>query len=787
MSGMDWAKAAATVSDLPEWEGLSDPPDDPRQDQDFEFWQAVQALVNQPEPELTESIWDELEHPRGREGRWIVSSLHEGAHYRGLKVALPDSLPHEITVGGERWRKVPNPHITMFDSRRVTRVAPEVDAGTLKQMADQVQAAPVSVTSIDPSWHVAQKAGRRSLVLPVKVEGTSDLYDKLSAQAGKTIPPPPLHVTVYTTPPGAKGIGLAHPDEWTKLTRKPTASEHADLQKLDARELAEADIYTEALHPRDRLGKWMRSVFGEVLAKPADKKGREPTPYRPAQWVDTGQDFETMAHQAAQLLHPDGTSEEHDEIAKAVVADRPAPKNLSKAAKDVTKKLRTNSTPTGLWGKYIYKLHSIATDAHAGQTDHGGNPYMGHVEAVADSVTDEAKPVALFHDALEDTELTPERLKEVLTEPKVTTPEQAQQMVDAIQLLTRPDDRTPGAYERYIERLKNEPGKAGELAREVKRADLQHNLGRMTPDIIAAKPNLKPRYEAALKELSPTRAPITQRGAAENIGRVVGKDAKTGKLIREKLDRQVVYDRLDKLYEASVDAGTAEAEKRWYQDAHDQIDVLAEKYSVDPHTLAAMVAATSPQMEWRHEFEDGSIKFPNLDLAIHAINVARDYPNEPAPKLIDRLVEESKQRTPEEQKKEPSELGGLGESMLKAIRIYRGEDPERVLNAPKTRSFMNNLAYPDQATTVTMDEHMGRAVLGKSTNENYSKSTDGVLDELADGSGYTWVADVVKQLAADKGVLPHQAQAIVWVAQKAVADAWKKEQQARAKAAKGKS
>ena len=172
-----------------------------------------------------------------------------------------------------------------------------------------------------------------------------------------------------------------------------------------------------------------------------------------------------------------------------------------------------------------------------------------------------------------------------------------------------------------------------------------------------------------------------------------------------------------------------------------------------------MVAATSPQLTWRHEFKDkngeptGEVKYPNLDLAMHAASLARKYPDEPAPKLVDRLVEESQRRTPEERKLGPSELGGLGESVLKAIRIYRGEDPERVLGAPKTRSFYNNLDRPDEATTVTMDEHMGRAVLGKSTEEGYSKSTEGVFDEKKDGSGYTWAANIVTRLAKEKSVL----------------------------------
>ena len=522
-------------------------------------------------------------------------------------------------------------------------------------------------------------------------------------------------------------------------------------------ELEEATIYEEALHPRDRLGRWLLKEFGEQHAKPSDKKGRAPTPYRAARWADTGQDFGTMAHEAARLTHPEGSAEEHAAIAQAVVADTPPPKTVSAEAKAATKTLRAKSTPEGLWGKYIYRLHGIATEAHAGQTDHSGKPYIQHVEAVADSVSDEAKPVALFHDALEDTELKPEALKQALIQPKVTTPEQAQTIVDAIGHLSR-DDKTE--YEQYVKNLKNAPGKAGELAREVKRADLQHNLGRMTPEIEAKKPNLKPRYEKALKTLAPERQPITQRGAPLNVNN---------------LDAKVVMGRLRKLYESSEAAGTAEIERDWYQTAHDQIQARANEHDVDPHTLAAMVAATSPQLTWRHEYKDGRVRYPNLDLAVNAIRLARAYPHEPAPKLVDRLIEESRKRP----KGTPSELGGLGESILKAVRIYRGEDPERVLGAPKTRSFANNLTYPDQETTVTMDEHMARAMLGKG-KENYSKSTEGVFNEKADGSGYTWSADLVKRLAKEKGVLPHQAQAIVWVAQKQIAD----EMEAAAKAAK---
>jgi hypothetical protein len=60
-------------------------------------------------------------------------------------------------------------------------------------------------------------------------------------------------------------------------------------------------------------------------------------------------------------------------------------------------------------------------------------------------------------------------------------------------------------------------------------------------------------------------------------------------------------------------------------------------------------------------------------------------------------------------------------------------------------------------------------ILGKGKT-NYSKSTEGIFTETVGGSGYTYAANLVKKIAKEKGVLPHQAQAIIWVAQKAIAD-----------------
>jgi (p)ppGpp synthase/HD superfamily hydrolase len=133
-------------------------------------------------------------------------------------------------------------------------------------------------------------------------------------------------------------------------------------------------------------------------------------------------------------------------------------------------------------------LENLAADAHHGQADKQGVPYIEHLRAVADSVSPEAKPVALLHDALEDTHLSEEDLNAVLTPDELA----------AVKVLTRDDhDQSEGTYERYVERIATAEGTPGELARTVKRADLEHNLGRLTP----ALETLRARYEWAPERL----------------------------------------------------------------------------------------------------------------------------------------------------------------------------------------------------------------------------------------------------------------------------------------------
>ena len=101
----------------------------------------------------------------------------------------------------------------------------------------------------------------------------------------------------------------------------------------------------------------------------------------------------------------------------------------------------------------------IAVKAHKGQVDKNGAAYILHPLAVAGLVDSlELKTIAVLHDTIEDADVTAEYLLEKGI-PK--------HIVEAVQLLTKPEDEE---YESYLRRVKKNP-----LAKQVKLADLANN------------------------------------------------------------------------------------------------------------------------------------------------------------------------------------------------------------------------------------------------------------------------------------------------------------------------
>ena len=148
----------------------------------------------------------------------------------------------------------------------------------------------------------------------------------------------------------------------------------------------------------------------------------------------------------------------------------------------------------------IEKAKEVAAEYHEGMTDKYGNPYMEHLERVADRVremeydfVDETSEIEMYvataylHDIIEDTDIKAQELYKVFSE----------EVVKAIFRLTREEGMT---YAEYIERILSRdiiPTLAGKIARVVKLADLLDHLAGPTP----CPPNLVKRYEKSLYRL----------------------------------------------------------------------------------------------------------------------------------------------------------------------------------------------------------------------------------------------------------------------------------------------
>ena len=104
------------------------------------------------------------------------------------------------------------------------------------------------------------------------------------------------------------------------------------------------------------------------------------------------------------------------------------------------------------------KAMIFAYQAHQGQLDQNGVPYVFHPIHLAEQMNDEVSCcVALLHDVVEDTEVTLEDLRREFP-PSV---------VETVDLLTRQEDVD---YFDYVRSIRSSP-----IAVKVKLADLAHN------------------------------------------------------------------------------------------------------------------------------------------------------------------------------------------------------------------------------------------------------------------------------------------------------------------------
>ena len=154
---------------------------------------------------------------------------------------------------------------------------------------------------------------------------------------------------------------------------------------------------------------------------------------------------------------------------------------------------------------YVDICKAIATEAHKGQLRSNGVAYITHPEEVANRCFNTiSKSVAWLHDTLEDTDLTLLDLMDKLPKTHTSTV-----ITSCVLDLTRSKTEK---YSEYIERI----GKCRHYVIEVKRADLQHNIGDCTFD------RKKPMYKSHIAREEKYRMALMYLTVIQSIQRSMG-------------------------------------------------------------------------------------------------------------------------------------------------------------------------------------------------------------------------------------------------------------------------
>jgi hypothetical protein len=120
-------------------------------------------------------------------------------------------VPERLHVAGRGWFRRPELHVTTFTPGDLAG-AFDVDAGALLRAGEQHRDELTRCRDIRFDGrvaHVHAADGRQTLVAFCEVAGLDEVYRRLSAAVGWSLPVPPTHVTLYTSQPGMKGIGLS--------------------------------------------------------------------------------------------------------------------------------------------------------------------------------------------------------------------------------------------------------------------------------------------------------------------------------------------------------------------------------------------------------------------------------------------------------------------------------------------------------------------------------------------------------------------------------------------------
>lgn len=267
-------------------------------------------------------------------------------------------------------------------------------------------------------------------------------------------------------------------------------------------------------------------------------------------------------------------------------------------------------------------------------------------------------------------------------------------------------------------------------------------------------------------------------------------EKETGVDLSEEKAIQRLLELHDKMKEQNAD--DYKEAQHWYQTAHDFAQALADRNELSLEKTVGIIAALSPQKGWGVNMTMATMiaEVISQNPKVGKVHVADMTPQELAILLAGRVHETDK-----------TQAGDLAKlftqskkNIEKAIRIGRGGDPNVEMGqAGKVRSFYNNILFPAQHTSVTIDTHMRNAIMHQNypgevgdldhysdvhpvtpSGKKGASLRDKIKNRIFEGSPsskpenygfgmYPYWASVMVEAARRRGILPQEMQAVVWV------------------------
>lgn len=184
-----------------------------------------------------------------------------------------------------------------------------------------------------------------------------------------------------------------------------------------------------------------------------------------------------------------------------------------------------------------------------------------------------------------------------------------------------------------------------------------------------------------------------------------------------------VYNRLRYLFDNATESDKVNG-LSWYASAQAIATEQSIKYGFDVNTVCAVISALSPAVPWSQNTKDSDslLKAVSLGETDHTLVQASTY----------------------------------GSQVEKAVRIAWSNNADLIGSGLKTVSFYLNLVGIQDQSVCTIDRHM----IGASVGSRGALHKDISLTNKR----YFTISHAVKRLAKNRGILPKQAQAIVWLA-----------------------